>query len=57
LRSWLVSALRISFFDKAAGTVKSYEAGSKITLKKGISFPDNGEGFIMPSMERSRNEK
>ena len=29
----------------AAETMKSFEAGSNITLKKGISCPDNGEGL------------
>ncbi len=33
-------------FDSEAGTVKSLKAGSNFTLKKDISCPDNGEGFI-----------
>jgi len=32
------------------GTVKSLKAGSNFTLKKGISCPDDGEGFSLLAM-------
>jgi len=35
-----------------AGTVKSLKAGSNFTLKKGISCPDNGEGFKIRYIRR-----